>query len=928
MFTLRLFAVLLLLLLRLPMVGQVSVVERAALIERAGELQTDPDSACAVLLSVTKDAQGQLIVDSLSGLALHLLGNKYYGNIGDTTAAQYYEQAIEVRDVVFREPHNQRAHSRLNLAMWLRKRGDFDNADTRLREALNIYEQVEKVDSLNWLKSLNEVAKQAEIKQDMTVAVSACYRAVSLREEFKNVTLSESFVTSYRAALILLRMQRPREALPHAHHALAIATSIGEVVSQVDAYNLLAIVQRELGETDNGYRTLLQGVVTSQKVDWSVASLPDLYLNLAEYYGGQGALEKCLEYDNRARIEYLRHGRSVEYYSSDRTPDALAHWGRYPEALSMVNERIDSLQKQQSPPTIPLIDLLSVRARVYAELGRRDAALTDYNELFKLQDRLRQGVASPESRQYLSGNLHPFFDHAIRLYYEAYSETGDTTTLWRAFDISERARAYSLLATLQSDSRLSAEEAKMRAQLAQLERRVSLGDSGLITKLQDARLRIDRLHGRQIAEPTVTNADRETLLGHLASHEATLLEYHLGEEISLLFVVTPNGQLNVYQVPETDQLSERIAAWRASIDQSRYRRKSLRSRTVQDSLDRQYADLGYRLTEQLLPESFRKSLHLRPRLIIVPDGGLNYLPFAALPLHQIEAAVDYRKVDYLQREVELQYAYSAAYLLRVSQPDTTNYRSNLLAFAPSFGAEAEAGATRGGKRLGALSYNLEEVHELEILVPEAEVYAGNEASRQCFLERVGGSRILHLSSHGSVDPSDPNLSYIAFTQWGDSLQRDELIYFNDLYQLPLHNELTVLSACETSLGKLAPGETTMSLASAFAAAGARSTLTTLWKVDDAATKEVIVEFYRHLVAGDSRSAALARAQDSLREADYAHPFYWAGLSLHGAVEPLTLAPATRESTAPQWSYLAVGTCLALLIGYARRNRRTKTVSAV
>jgi CHAT domain-containing protein len=175
---------------------------------------------------------------------------------------------------------------------------------------------------------------------------------------------------------------------------------------------------------------------------------------------------------------------------------------------------------------------------------------------------------------------------------------------------------------------------------------------------------------------------------------------------------------------------------------------------------------------------------------------------------------------------------------------------------------------------------------------------------------VGQSAILHLSSHGSVHPRDAQLSFIAFTQSGDSLDREELLYFNDLGHLIIDNELTVLSACETSLGELVTGETTLSFASALATAGARSTVTTLWKVDDGATKELLLTFYRQLLKGDGRSNALSSAQAELRHhADFAHPYYWSGIVLYGKAGPLPKALIERDSWTNQLAISLLGMLL-------------------
>jgi len=89
----------------------------------------------------------------------------------------------------------------------------------------------------------------------------------------------------------------------------------------------------------------------------------------------------------------------------------------------------------------------------------------------------------------------------------------------------------------------------------------------------------------------------------------------------------------------------------------------------------------------------------------------------------------------------------------------------------------------------------------------------------------------------------------------------------------------VLSACETGIGELKKGEGIISLANGFSYAGAKSIITTLWSVNDAQTKDIIVRFYNYLDQGLAKDKALQKAKlDYIRESKnaQAHPFYWAG----------------------------------------------------
>lgn len=94
--------------------------------------------------------------------------------------------------------------------------------------------------------------------------------------------------------------------------------------------------------------------------------------------------------------------------------------------------------------------------------------------------------------------------------------------------------------------------------------------------------------------------------------------------------------------------------------------------------------------------------------------------------------------------------------------------------------------------------------------------------------------------------------------------------------------MVVLPACETGIGKLQKGEGIISLARAFAYAGAKSIFTTLWQVSDEKTKSLMVSFYRNLKQGETKGAALRKAKleyldGNKGKGEATHPFFWAGL---------------------------------------------------
>jgi CHAT domain-containing protein len=105
----------------------------------------------------------------------------------------------------------------------------------------------------------------------------------------------------------------------------------------------------------------------------------------------------------------------------------------------------------------------------------------------------------------------------------------------------------------------------------------------------------------------------------------------------------------------------------------------------------------------------------------------------------------------------------------------------------------------------------------------------------------------------------------------------------DIYSMRLSADLVVLSACEIALGRQIRGEGLMGLTHGFRAAGARRVMASLWRVPDAATRELMAAFYEPLLRrNETPSAALRAAQLKLLSTESRrHPYYWAAFAVYG-----------------------------------------------
>ena len=164
--------------------------------------------------------------------------------------------------------------------------------------------------------------------------------------------------------------------------------------------------------------------------------------------------------------------------------------------------------------------------------------------------------------------------------------------------------------------------------------------------------------------------------------------------------------------------------------------------------------------------------------------------------------------------------------------------------------------------------------------------------------------------HAYANNENDDFSGLIFTQQPDTVREDGFLHANELYNLSLNSELAVLSACETGIGTLAPGEGIMSLGRAFKYAGCPNVTMSLWNADDQSTSQIMQRFFTHLHDGAAKDQALREAKlDYLGGARSAraHPYYWAAFVQVGDSAPLS------ETGSFSWWWVVVG-ALALILG--------------
>ena len=110
------------------------------------------------------------------------------------------------------------------------------------------------------------------------------------------------------------------------------------------------------------------------------------------------------------------------------------------------------------------------------------------------------------------------------------------------------------------------------------------------------------------------------------------------------------------------------------------------------------------------------------------------------------------------------------------------------------------------------------------------------------------------------------------------------MFSGEIYNLELNADLTVLSACETGLGKIAEGEGVIGLTRALLYAGSKNIIVSLWQVSDESTSQLMVDFYKNIFLNDKEGFSENLTKSKLKlinEGKFAHPFFWSPFVLIG-----------------------------------------------
>jgi CHAT domain-containing protein len=837
----------------------------------------------------------------LEGRTLNALGSVNFKLNRWIIARDYYRQAVALRTET--GDWVGLGSSLTYLGNTYQSLGRLGDARDSLEEGLVILERLAAANQL--YENLNSLGGVYFDMGRLQASNDAYARALDIAIQSRNI-LGEIKCRN-NIALNLRTEYRYTEALRHLEAVESLLERNRDPQEVIAFYRNACLTYMDVGDLDEAKRTLRAFYTEAQKQQ-SVVLAQEALLQIGYLHMEEHAYDRGLQTAEKLRETAVETDNRKMIREADKLTAELERLrGRYDEALVYWDSALE-IDQEAGLQVLVLEDKLGI-ANNHVAAGRAEKGREIYFAIRpdivesgqpNLVLNLNLGIAHSYQKTHPDSSV--YYNERVLTFLEATRETLEGDNLrsdflggWRRYYYEEIARYYASVAMADPKSDWSSrafvtvERAKGRGLLDHLQSTMLSQESPEESELLDALHRVgeespDYKELNERYEAARDERLRSSVAG-LASAKVVgidqvqeslpkntiVLAYALGDSASLLWAIDRNGH-ELFELPSREGLR---------MDIQRLRDALARPGAGDVALRRS----ARRLYEQLvLPAESR--MKKAKKLVIVPDGALFEIPFEVLLTEDIEENSDWGELPFLARSYSPVYAPSVSiYLNLIGSRAKRKHDLDLLAVGdPDFTTlSPRGGATQDA--LEALPYTRDEVLTISAQLDDdrKDILLGEDASEARLKQelRQSSPRLLHLATHGLVDPVEPSASSIAL---GADEGEDGYLYTMEILALPLAADLVVLSACESGRGKVSRSEGVVGLSRAFMASGASGIVASLWAVSDESTSVLMKEFYNKMLNKKKPAGeALNEARFALlNSADYSHPFYWSPFIVIGS----------------------------------------------
>ena len=727
-----------------------------------------------------------------------------------------------------------------------------------------------------------------------------------------------------------------------------VYATIGDYQKAIDIYNQALVPMREIKYT-YGIAKILSNIAVNyadmkdfrKALEINLEVLPlrpesndregraITFNNIAGCYQNLGDSAKALEYYTQAITLHRMVGNQRQLASS------LRNVGSFHRDIGETVKAIEYLQEAREISR-RIGDLhgetqaLSHLAKLERNRGNLAEAHKLIQEAIRGTESLRVNLKSQQFRAAFLASVRKYYELDIDILMRMHQQQPDQGFAAAAFQVSERGRARSLLEMLREaraeirhgiEPALIERERELRrliadrserqtrllsgkntqAELAAVEQEID----GLTTEYEQLQARIRDTSPRYTALTQPVPLNLSEIQKQVLDQDTLLLEYALGDEKSYVWAVSADS-VQTFELPARAEV-EKVA--RRFYDLSTERGKGVAGETLVqrkkrlDDAEAEYPKAAAELSKVLLAPVAAELK--QKRLVIVGEGVLQYVPFAALPApsidnnplivrHEIVSLPSASVLAVLRSETagrkpaSKTVAVLADPVFSANDPRLTMGKSELAhADDVSLGDAQRSASESGVGELMRLHFSRQEADEIARLAGEKRNLKAVDfaASRTIATnDQLDDYRIVHFATHGLINNHHPDLSGIVLSLVDEQGRpQNGFLRLYDIYNLKLNADLVVLSACQTALGKEIKGEGLVGLTRGFMYAGAPRVVASYWRIDDRATADIMKRFYSAMLKDGLRPAAALRAAQisMLQDKRWHSPHYWAAFTVQG-----------------------------------------------
>ncbi|XZF61160.1 MAG: CHAT domain-containing protein [Gloeotrichia echinulata DVL01] len=856
---------------------------------------------------------------------LEFIAGLGYEPIGEYPKAfEVYQQTLKLRQIMGEKPAE--ANTLTSIANILNKQGKKQEAINFLNQALDIQRQIkDRSPEADTLNTLGDVYLSLGANSQ---GLSAYNQALSLSKILGNRSTQISTLTNI--GRFYRDLQDYPQALNYYQQALSISRTTGKCNHEVGSLIGISNSHLNLGDYQQAIKVGNQALDLSRNLEineYKLINEAHVLSIFAKVEIKQGNYSQSLEYAQKARNLALKSGyRNIAAYYITRTAEAYASLKQPEKAIQAYQEQLAIYGEMGLFPE-QAQSLYNI-AKLQRQNNQLPAALTEIDKAIKIIENIRQEVASQDLRTSFFATKQDYYQLKIDILMELHKQDPSKGYDAEALHTSERSRARGLIELLTEaradirkgvDPKLLAEERRLQWKLDALAKRLQELPSNQENQRPALKKEIETLLNQQKELQTKirTSSPKYAALQYpeplklpqiqqQLDKDTLLLQYSLGEERSYLWAITPNS-VDSYELPGREKIKAPAGKFSELLKKCQYINCQGLSA---DQKAKDFAEITQAATElsKLILTPVAEKLG-KKRLVIVADGPLQEIPFAALSepqpgksnyqpllvnheivhLPSVTAIATHRKDLHNRPPAPKTLAVLADPVFAANDQRLTGKPPSLV---PELNVE-QSSLQRSAKNLNRTGWNrlpgtrTEAEQILKLVSPDQSLQALDFDANYNFVtnQKLKQYRFILFATHGFADPINPESSGIVLAQFNKQgkPQTPGTLRLGDIFNLDWDADLVVLSACETGVGKDVQGEGLVGLTRGFMYAGAKSLVVTLWQVNDLATSELMPQFYTTMLQQKtSPGVALRQAQLNLwRQDEWRNPYYWAAFTLQG-----------------------------------------------